>query len=151
MNTRYGAWMKVALQEAVKAREKHEVPVGAVLVADDKLIAEGWNQPVSANDPSAHAEIVALREAGKCLGNYRFPGTTLYVTIEPCTMCAAAISFARIRRLYYGAGDEKGGAVEHGVRFFDQSTCHHSPEVYSGIGEQAAGGMLREFFEVRRK
>mgnify|MGYP006196420673 CR=1 FL=1 len=135
-------FMRLALAEARAAAETGEVPVGAVVVKEGRVIATGRNAPIDSHDPTAHAEIVALREAARALGNYRLDGCTLYVTLEPCAMCAAAISFARIRRLYYGAADPKGGGVAHGPRIFEQKTCHHRPEVYPGIGE-AASAMTR--------
>ena len=145
-------WMRKALALAVQAEtEFGEVPVGAVLVQDGQAVGEGCNRNIGLNDPSAHAEIQALRDAGRRLANYRFPGATLYVTLEPCAMCAAAISFARIRRLYYGAEDPKGGGVDHGGRFYAQPTCHHAPDVYSGISEGEAAAILRQFFRERRE
>ena len=153
--TEFGAqdevWMRQALTQAEAAEALDEVPVGAVLVSEDgELLAVGHNRTISHSDPCAHAEIEALRAAGKALGNYRLLGTTLYVTLEPCAMCAAAISFARIRRLYFAASDPKGGAVEHGPRFFAQATCHHAPEIYGGLRESEAAGLLRDFFKERR-
>ncbi|NNM71315.1 nucleoside deaminase [Enterovirga sp. DB1703] len=142
--------MALALEEARRAGALGEVPVGAVVVKDGKVVAAGHNRPRTAHDPTAHAEIVALREAAAVLGDERLAGCDLYVTLEPCTMCAGAISFARIRRLYYGASDPKGGAVESGVRFFDAPTCHHAPEVYGGIRESEAAELLRGFFAGRR-
>ena len=127
--------MSIALDEAKKAASRGEVPVGAVIVCDDQIIAQAGNQIVQDKDPTAHAEIVALRLAAKKLGRERLYDCDLYVTLEPCTMCAGAISLARIRRLYFGAGDEKGGAVENGARFFSLATCHHAPDVYSGFQE----------------
>jgi len=138
--------MSVALEEARRSGERGEVPVGAVLVRDGVVLAKAGNRMRETGDPTAHAEMLAIRE----VGSERLPGTDLYVTLEPCTMCAAAISFARIRRLYFGATDPKGGAVDSGVRFFDQATCHHAPEVYGGIAEREAGEMLRAFFKTRR-
>lgn len=143
-------WMGLALEEAARAARSGEVPVGAVVVLDGRLLASGHNTPIASQDPTAHAEIVALRAAAREAGNYRLTGATLYVTVEPCAMCAAAISFARIRRLYFGTGDPKMGAVEHGARFFRQPTCHHAPEVYGGIGESEAAALMREFFKARR-
>ncbi len=143
--------MGLALQEAEEAAARGEVPVGAVVVAaDGAVIAQAGNRTRELNDPTAHAEIIAIRAAAKALASERLSDCDLYVTLEPCTMCAAAISFARIRRLYFGAYDEKGGAVEHGVRFFGQPTCHHAPDVYGGIDEIRAGKMLRAFFAARR-
>lgn len=142
--------MGLALEEARRAGEAGEVPVGAVVVRDGAVVATGRNSPRADSDPTAHAEIVAIRAAARALGQGRLAGCDLYVTLEPCTMCAAAISFARIRRLYFGAGDPKGGAVEHGVRFFGQPTCHHAPEVYGGLREAEAAAALRAFFAARR-
>jgi tRNA(adenine34) deaminase len=144
------SFMDMALDEARKARDLGEVPVGCVLVRHEAVIASAGNRTLTDRDPTAHAEIVAIRAAARKLGSERLTGCDLYVTLEPCAMCAAAISFARIRRLYYGAADPKGGAVEHGSRFFHLPTCHHRPEVYGGIGENAASALLRTFFEARR-
>lgn len=138
--------MALALGEARAAAEAGEVPVGAVIMRDGHVIATGRNRPRAAHDPTAHAELVAIRAAALALGDERLLGCDLYVTLEPCTMCAAAISFARIRRVYFGAVDPKGGAVENGVRFFEQPTCHHAPEVYGGICETEAARILRDFF-----
>ena len=115
-----------------------------------EIIGEGFNRPIASHDPTAHAEIQAIRAAGLHQRNYRLPGTTLYVTLEPCTMCAAAISFARIRRLYFGASDPKAGGVEHGAAFFSRETCHHAPDVYGGIAGDEAGELLKRFFALRR-
>jgi tRNA(adenine34) deaminase len=142
--------MDLAFAEARVAALVGEVPIGCVVVCDDKIIARASNRTVADKDPTAHAEILALREAAKKIGSERLGGCDVYVTLEPCTMCAAAMSLARVRRLYYGAADPKGGAVESGVRFFEQPTCHHKPEVYGGIGEVRAATMLREFFAARR-
>jgi len=142
--------MDLALQEAEKAAKRGEVPVGAVLVKGNEVLSRAGNRTLELNDPTAHAEILVIREACDLLGSQRLPDCDLYVTLEPCQMCAGAISFARIRRLYYGAGDEKGGAVDHGTRFFQSSICHHAPEVYAGISEQATAHLLREFFRARR-
>jgi tRNA(adenine34) deaminase len=142
--------MDLALAEARAAAAAGEVPVGCVIVHDGEVVARSGNRPLAAKDPTAHAEMLAIREAAASVGSERLVDCDLYVTLEPCAMCAAAISFARIRRLYYGAADPKGGAVENGVRFFAAPTCHHSPEVYGGIGETAAGELLREFFRARR-
>ncbi|MBX9845714.1 MAG: nucleoside deaminase [Xanthobacteraceae bacterium] len=142
--------MDLALDEARKAQGAGEVPVGCVIVQDGAVIAAAGNRTMSDRDPTAHAEIVAIRAAARTLGSERLTGCDLYVTLEPCAMCAAAISFARIRRLYYGAADPKGGAVEHGPRFYQLPTCHHRPETYGGIGASAAGELLRGFFEARR-
>lgn len=143
--------MALALEAAKAAGEAGEVPVGAVIVsADGDVLACVRNQMRAMNDPTGHAEILAIREACNSRRNERLPDCDLYVTLEPCTMCAAAISFARIRRLYFAASDPKGGAVENGVRFFNQPTCHHAPDVYSGIDETRAAAMLRTFFADRR-
>ena len=142
--------MALALAEASRAGSAGEVPVGAVIVRDGQVLATGRNRPRAAHDPTAHAEMIAIRDAAAAAGDERLTGCDLYVTLEPCTMCAAAISFARIRRLYYGAADPKGGAVESGVRFFDAPTCHHAPELYGGIRESEAAELLRAFFAERR-
>ncbi|SCX17044.1 nucleoside deaminase [Agrobacterium rosae] len=143
-------FMDLALAEAQAAGSRDEVPIGAVLVLDGRIIARSGNRTRELNDVTAHAEIAVIRMACEELGQERLSGADLYVTLEPCTMCAAAISFARIRRLYYGANDPKGGAVESGVRFFNQPTCHHAPEVYSGIAERESSEVLREFFKGKR-
>lgn len=143
-------FMELALTEARRAGERGEVPIGAVVVLDSKVIATAGNRTRELNDITAHAEIVAIRLACEELGQERLAGADLYVTLEPCTMCAAAISFARIRRLYYGAEDPKGGGVDNGVRFYRQPTCHHAPEVYSGLGETASADILRGFFQAKR-
>ena len=144
--------MSQALESARMALRRQEVPVGAVIVhgPSDRIVARAGNQPLQRNDPTAHAEILALRIAGTALGTTRLSDCDLYVTLEPCAMCAAAISHARIRRLYYGAADPKGGAVEHGPRFFSQPTCHHAPEVYGGLGADRARSLLISFFKDRR-
>ncbi|WP_246812141.1 nucleoside deaminase [Microvirga sp.] len=142
--------MSVAFDEARAAAARGEVPVGAVVVKDGRIMASSGNRPRELRDPSAHAEMLAIRLACEALDDERLSGCDLYVTLEPCTMCAGAISFARIRRVYYAAHDPKGGAVDSGVRFFDQPTCHHAPEVYGGIREGEAAALLREFFEGRR-
>jgi tRNA(Arg) A34 adenosine deaminase TadA len=142
--------MGLALAEARAAAMRGEVPVGAVIVKDGAIIAAAGNRPRELKDPSAHAEMLAIRAACAALGDERLLGCDLYVTLEPCAMCAAAMSFARIRRLYFGAPDPKGGAVENGVRFFAHPTCHHAPEVYGGIREAEAGELLRAFFAGRR-
>ena len=139
-----------ALDLARAAEGEGEVPIGAVVVKGGTIIAEGRNTPRSDHDPTAHAEINAIRAAAKALGNERLEGCELWVTLEPCAMCAGAISHARIARLYYAASDAKGGAVEHGARIFEQAQCLHAPEVYSGLGESEAAKILREFFEKRR-
>lgn len=143
-------FMDVALEIALKAARAGEVPVGAVIVRGGEIIARADNRTLRDHDPSAHAEMLAIRAAAKSLDTERLSDCDLYVTLEPCTMCAAAISFARIRRLYYGAVDPKGGAVESGVRFFGSPTCHHKPEVYGGIQEARAAELLRGFFKERR-
>ncbi|WP_137870468.1 tRNA adenosine(34) deaminase TadA [Sphingopyxis sp. 2PD] len=142
--------MRAALNLAKSAAAAGEVPVGAVVVKDGMIVGEGHNAPRTAHDPTAHAEIVAIRAAARALGNERLDGCDLYVTLEPCAMCAGAIAHARIARLYYGADDPKGGAVAHGPRVFAQPTVHHRPEVYDGIGAGEAAALLREFFAVRR-
>ena len=142
--------MGIAIAEAKAAAAAGEVPVGCVIARDGELLAKAGNRTLRDRDPTAHAEILALREAAKRIDSERLTGCDLYVTLEPCTMCAAAISFARIRRLYFGAGDPKGGAVESGVRFFSASTCHHRPEIYGGIGEAEASSLLKEFFAAKR-
>jgi tRNA(Arg) A34 adenosine deaminase TadA len=143
--------MTLALEEAEAAAQRGEVPVGAVLVdAVGSVLSRDGNRVLELHDPTAHAELLVIRDAARRLGSERLTGCQLYVTLEPCAMCAAAISFARIARLYFGAPDEKGGAVEHGVRFFTQNICHHAPEVYGGIGEVEAAALLRGFFQSRR-
>ena len=143
--------MELALKEAARAAERDEVPVGAVIVAESgQVLAIAGNRTREQNDPTAHAELLVIRAACESMARERLTGCDLYVTLEPCAMCAAAISFARIRRLYYGASDPKGGGVEHGARFFTQSTCHHAPEVYPGIDEARASALLRNFFQQRR-
>ena len=139
-----------AFAAARLAAERGEVPVGAVVVRDGHVLAVAHNQPRERNDPTAHAEILAIRAACEAIGDERLTGCDLYVTLEPCPMCAGAISLARIRRLYYGAPDPKGGGVEHGPRVFNQSTCHHAPEVYGGFREAEAAALLRAFFLERR-
>ncbi|MFG1371858.1 nucleoside deaminase [Xanthobacter oligotrophicus] len=145
-----GTYMQMALNEARAAAERGEVPVGAVLVRGAEVIARDGNRTRELNDPTAHAEVLVLRTAGARFKSERLLNCDLYVTLEPCAMCAAALSFARIRRLYYGASDPKGGGVEHGPRFFSQPTCHHMPEVYGGIAERQAAEVLRAFFQDRR-
>ena len=144
--------MDLALAEAAAAGARGEVPVGALLVdgATGQVLARSGNRVEELKDPTAHAELLAIRAASTSAGVKRLEGADLYVTLEPCAMCAAAISFARLRRLYFGASDPKGGAVEHGPCFFAQATCHHHPEVYGGIGERRAGELLRDFFRARR-
>jgi tRNA(adenine34) deaminase len=143
-------FMELALAEAESAAKRGEVPVGCVIVRDGTVIARAGNRTITDRDPTAHAELLALREAARAIGSERLVDCDLYVTLEPCTMCAAAMSFARIRRLYYGALDPKGGAVDSGVRFFNQPTCHHRPEVYGGIGEARAATLLQKFFASLR-
>ena len=143
-------FMEIALGEARAAGARGEVPVGAVLVLDGTIVAQSGNRTRAENDVTAHAEVAVIREAARKLGQERLTGADLYVSLEPCTLCAAAISFARIRRLYYGAEDPKGGAVDNGVRFFAQPTCHHAPDVYSGIGGVEAADILKDFFAERR-
>jgi tRNA(Arg) A34 adenosine deaminase TadA len=142
--------MRAALAAARDAALAGEVPVGAVIVCDGRVIATGANAPRGTHDPTAHAEILAIRAAARLLGQDRLDGCDLWVTLEPCAMCAGAIAHARIDRLYYAASDPKGGAVDHGPRFFNQPTCHHHPEVYVGIGEGEASALLRDFFAERR-
>lgn len=144
------SFMDEALSEARAANEAGEVPVGCVVVREGQIIARAGNRTLRDRDPTAHAEMLAIRQAAKALGSERLTDCDLYVTLEPCAMCAAALSFARIRRLYYGAADPKGGAVDNGVRFFASPTCHHRPEVYGGIGESEAAVLLKEFFKARR-
>ena len=150
MSCGQASFMEQALMEAEAAGERGEIPVGAVLVRDGEVLASSGNRTRELNDVTAHAEVLVIRAAAERLGTERLGECDLHVTLEPCTLCAAAISFARIRRLYYGAGDPKGGGIDHGVRFFAASTCHHAPEVYSGIGERAAAALLRRFFRDRR-
>jgi tRNA(adenine34) deaminase len=142
--------MEIALELARLAAESGEVPVGALVIKDGEIIGRGFNLPVTSHDPTAHAEIIAMREAAALLGSDRLTGCDLWVTLEPCAMCAGAIAHARIARLYYGASDAKGGAVEHGPRLFEQPTIHHRPEIYPGICAGEAAGMLRDFFAKRR-
>jgi tRNA(Arg) A34 adenosine deaminase TadA len=144
-------FMALALAEAKAAAARGEVPVGAVLANGSTVVASAGNRTREFNDPTAHAEMLAIREATQKLSAERLTELDLYVTLEPCTMCAGAISFARIRRLYFGAADEKGGAVVNGVRFFSSPTCHHVPEVYSGIAEGEAASLLKDFFQARRE
>ena len=142
--------MRAALDAARAAAETSEVPVGAVVMQGDRVVAVAANAPRTLHDPTAHAEILAIRTAAQALGRDRLEDCDLWVTLEPCAMCAGAIAHARIARLYYAASDPKGGAVEHGPRFFGQPTCHHRPEVYPGIGEGEAAMLLRDFFAARR-
>lgn len=142
--------MRLALAAAREAAEAGEVPVGAALVCEGQVVAVAANAPRALRDPTAHAEMRVIREGAAVLGRERLDGCDLWVTLEPCAMCAGAIAHARVARLYYGAADPKGGAVEHGPRFFAQPTCHHRPEVYPGIGEGEAAALLRGFFAERR-
>jgi tRNA(adenine34) deaminase len=142
--------MRAALDAARDAAEAGEVPVGAALVLDGEIVAVAANAPRTLHDPTAHAEMRVIRMAAERLGRERLEDCDLWVTLEPCAMCAGAIAHARIARLYYGAADPKGGAVEHGPRFFAQPTCHHRPETYPGIGEEEAASLLRSFFAERR-
>jgi tRNA(adenine34) deaminase len=144
------SYMDLALAEARAAAAAGEVPVGCVVVRDGAVVARARNRTLADRDPTAHAEMLALRAAAAAIGSERLIDCDVYVTLEPCTMCAGALSFARIRRLYYGAADPKGGAVDSGVRFFSAPTCHHRPDVYGGIGEQEAAALLRGFFAARR-
>jgi len=146
------SFMNHALDSAGGAYKRDEVPVGAVVVhvPTGRIVGRAGNNTLSRNDPTGHAEILALRQAGLALGTARLTDCDLYVTLEPCAMCAGAISHARIRRLYYGAADPKGGAVDNGVRFFQQPTCHHAPETYGGIDEERAADLLRRFFQKKR-
>ncbi|MFG1403294.1 nucleoside deaminase [Xanthobacter sediminis] len=145
-----GTFMQMALNEARAAAERGEVPVGAVLVRGTEVLARDGNRTRELNDPTAHAEMLVIRAAGARLKSERLMNCDLYVTLEPCAMCAGAASFARLRRIYFGASDPKGGAVENGPRFFSQPTCHHAPEVYGGIAERQAAEVLRAFFQDRR-
>jgi len=143
-------FMELALAEARAAAGRGEVPVGAVVVRGGDVVAKAGNRTLADRDPTAHAELLAIRAAAKALGSERLTDCDLYVSLEPCAMCTAAMSFARIRRLYYGAADPKGGAVDNGVRFFAAPTCHHRPEVYGGISESEAAILLKDFFAARR-
>jgi tRNA(adenine34) deaminase len=143
-------FMGIAIEEAKAAAAAGEVPVGALVVRGGEVLARAGNRTLRDRDVTAHAEVLAIRAAAAKLGSERLIGCDLYVTLEPCTLCAAAISFARIRRLYFGASDPKGGAVESGVRFFHASTCHHRPEVYGGLGEGEASALLKNFFAAKR-
>jgi tRNA(adenine34) deaminase len=144
------SFMDLALAEARAAEAAGEVPVGCVIVRDGTVIARAGNRTLRDRDPTAHAELLAIRQAAAAQGSERLTDCDLHVTLEPCTMCAAAISLARIRRLYYGAADPKGGAVDSGVRFYSAASCHHRPDIYGGIGESAAADLLRAFFAGRR-
>ncbi|HSF92237.1 MAG TPA: nucleoside deaminase [Paracoccaceae bacterium] len=150
---RFTSYMDVALEEARAAAARGETPVGAALVDPSvgKVIAQAGNRTLELHDPTAHAEILAIRAACTLIGSERLPGLDLYVSLEPCPMCAAAIGFARIARVYYGAHDPKSGGVEQGPRVFSHPQCHHKPEVYSGISEVESARLLKEFFEARRK
>ncbi len=142
--------MDIAVEEARAAGARGEVPVGCAIVHKGEAIVRAGNRTIADRDPTAHAELIAIRAAAAALRTERLTDCDLYVTLEPCAMCAAAMSFARIRRLYFGAPDPKGGAVEHGVRFFSAPTCHHRPEVYGGINEGECAALLKEFFQARR-
>ncbi|HZP71019.1 MAG TPA: nucleoside deaminase [Pseudolabrys sp.] len=144
------SFMRIALEEARAAEARGEVPVGCLIVRGSDIIARAGNRTIADRDPTAHAELIAIRSAAAALGSERLTDCDLYVTLEPCAMCAAAMSFARIRRLYFGAADTKGGAVEHGVRFFTSPTCHHRPAVYGGINESECAALLKDFFQARR-
>jgi tRNA(adenine34) deaminase len=144
------SFMDLALKAAENAGKSGEVPIGCVIVLNSQVVATAGNRTLTDRDPTAHAEVLAIREASRIIGSERLIDCDLYVTLEPCTMCAGAISFARIRRLYYGASDPKGGAVDSGVRFFASPTCHHAPEVYPSVGETEAATLLRDFFKARR-
>ena len=142
--------MDLALKQAEIAEMAGEVPIGCVIVRGGVVIAQTGNRTLADRDPTAHAEVLAIREAARVTGSERLTDCDLYVTLEPCTMCAGAISFARVRRLYYGASDPKGGAVDSGVRFFASPTCHHAPEIYPSVGESEAAALLTNFFKARR-
>jgi tRNA(adenine34) deaminase len=144
------SFMDLALDEARAAGARGEVPVGCVIVRDGVVLTRAGNRTLADRDPTAHAEIIAIRAAAASLGSERLEDCDLYVTLEPCAMCAGAVAFARIRRLYYGAADPKGGAVDNGVKFFASPTCHHRPDVYGGLAEAEAGALLKEFFRERR-
>jgi tRNA(adenine34) deaminase len=144
------SFMAMALEEARAAGSRGEVPVGCIIVRDGAVVARAGNRTLADRDPTAHAEIIAIRAAAASLGSERLDACDLYVTLEPCAMCAGAVAFARIRRLYYGAADPKGGAVDNGVKFFASPSCHHRPEVYGGLAEAEAGALLKEFFRERR-
>ena len=143
-------FMDAAIVEAKAAADRNEVPVGAVLVKDGEIITRNGNRTLELNDPTAHAEILVIREGARIAGSQRLTGCDLYVTLEPCAMCAAAISFARINRLYFGASDPKSGGVESGVNFFENSSCHHAPEIYSGIQAKISSTILKRFFADKR-
>jgi tRNA(adenine34) deaminase len=143
-------WWDLAFGAAQEAAARGETPVGAVVVRNGVVLASAGNETLALHDPTAHAEVLAIRRACQKVGSERLPDADLYVTLEPCTLCAAAISFARIRRLYFAASDPKGGGVEHGAKVFGQPTCHHAPEVYGGFREKEAAELLRDFFKARR-
>ena len=151
MNSTDQKWMQYALKLAERSREEGEVPVGAVIVKDDQLIAEGWNQPIADHDATAHAEIMAIRAAGKALNNYRLPDTTLYVTLEPCTMCAGAMVHARIGRVVFGAPDPRTGTAGSVIDLFSQAYHNHQIEVEGGVMREECGQILKDFFRERRK
>jgi tRNA(adenine34) deaminase len=142
--------MQLAIDEARAAAARGEVPVGCVIVRHGEVLVRAGNRTLADKDPTGHAELIAIRAAAAALGSERLTDCDLYVTLEPCAMCAGALSFARMRRLYFGASDLKGGAVENGVRFFESPSCHHRPEVYGGIGESECAGLLKDFFQARR-
>jgi tRNA(adenine34) deaminase len=144
------SFMEMALEEARASGERGEVPVGCIIVRDGEVLARAGNRTIAHRDPTAHAEVLAIRRAATFLASERLDACDLYVTLEPCAMCAGAVAFARIRRLYYGAADPKGGAVESGVKFFASPICHHRPEVYGGLAEAEASALLKEFFKERR-
>jgi tRNA(adenine34) deaminase len=144
------SFMTMALEEARDAGGRGEVPIGCVIVRAGAIMARAGNRTIADRDPTAHAEMLAIRHAARTLGSERLDGCDLYVSLEPCAMCAAAMSFARIRRLYYGAADAKGGAVDNGVQFFAAPTCHHRPDVYGGLAEAEASALLQDFFRQRR-
>ena len=144
------SFMDLALAEARAAGDRGEVPVGCVIVQDGAVVARGGNRTLADRDPTAHAEMIAIRAAAAALGSERLSDCDLYVTLEPCAMCAGAVAFARIRRLYYGAPDPKGGAVDNGVKFFASPSCHHRPEVYGGLAEAETSALLKTFFRERR-
>ena len=144
------SFMAMALDEARAAGARGEVPVGCVIVRDGAVVARAGNRTLADRDPTAHAEIIAIRAAAASLGSERLDACDLYVTLEPCAMCAGAVAFARIRRLYYGAADPKGGAVDNGVKFFASPSCHHRPEIHGGLAAAEAGALLKEFFKARR-
>src|ERR1700733_3097772 len=144
------SFMALALEEARAAGARGEVPVGCVIVRDGAVVVRAGNRTLADRDPTAHAEIIAIRQAASALGSERLDSCDLYVTLEPCAMCAGAVAFARIRRLYYGAPDPKGGAVDNGIKFFAAPTCHHRPEVYGDMAEAEASALLKDFFKERR-